>query len=133
MKRFHVQLHVYDLDSNIEFFSSLFGVAPVVRRHDYVQWVLDDPRLRFSLSVDDSSPGLELLGIEADTREELETVREQFARADACAIGEPFPTEEDASAQRHYLIDPQGILWEARRTREDAPSILESAPDDVST
>lgn len=115
MKRFHVHLHVYDLESNIRFFSSLFAAAPVLRSADSAQWVLEDPRLAFTISSEGSSPGLKLLGIHADTAEELERVREQFVKADDCAAGEPLPAAEDAAADTHWLIDPQGILWEARR------------------
>lgn len=115
MKRFHLHLRVFDLDSNIRFFSSLFGVAPTSRDGNCARWVLEDPHLVFSVSSDGLSPGLKLVGIHADTAQELDTVRQRFASADANAFGEPVPLEEDAEADTHWLIDPQGVLWEARR------------------
>ncbi|MDA8109026.1 MAG: hypothetical protein M0015_10405 [Betaproteobacteria bacterium] len=47
-------------------------------------------------------------------------MRERFAAADSWASGAPLPTQDDHAAQAHWLIDPQGILWEARLASDAA-------------
>lgn len=43
MKRFHVHVHVADLDASIRFYSTLFGEQPTVIKSDYAKWMLEDP------------------------------------------------------------------------------------------
>ena len=50
MKRFHVHLHVNDLDKNIGFYSALFNQPPTRTEGDYAKWMLDDPRINFAIS-----------------------------------------------------------------------------------
>ena len=45
--RFHVHLHVADLDRNTSFYTTLFGVEPTVTKPDYAKWTLDDPGVNF--------------------------------------------------------------------------------------
>jgi hypothetical protein len=42
MKRFHVHIHVTDLDSSVRFYSTLFGEPPVVIKSDYAKWMLEE-------------------------------------------------------------------------------------------
>lgn len=44
MKRFHVHLHVDDLDKNIGFHSSLCKQPPTRTEADYAKWMLNDPQ-----------------------------------------------------------------------------------------
>lgn len=114
MKRFHVHLRVYDIDSNVRFYSSLFDAAPAQRNPDSAQWLLEDPPLVLTISAQGHTPGVELLGFHVDSHEELERLRQHFARADGCAIQEA-DANEGQTGHTHWLIDPQGILWQASR------------------
>ena len=111
MKRFHVHLRVYDIEANIRFYSSLFGVRPSMRGPRLVQWVLENPALVLTVSARGSAPGLELLGLHADSDEELAGLRRQFARADGYAIEEPAANDNGSAPEADWVIDPQGILW----------------------
>ncbi|MDA8109889.1 MAG: VOC family protein [Betaproteobacteria bacterium] len=126
MKRFHVHLRVYDIDSNVRFYSSLFGAAPAAQDSDSAQWVLEDPPLVLTISAQGNAPGVELLGFHVDSRDELEFLRNRFARADACGIAEP-EVNEDQRCDAHWLIDPQGILWQASRRPATEVCILGSS------
>ena len=55
MKRFHVNVAVPDLAAGIRFCSALFGADPSVRKDDYAKWMLDDPRVNFSISLTDAA------------------------------------------------------------------------------
>src|SRR4051794_22834210 len=79
MKRFHVHVSVPDLDASIGFYSRLFGVTPSVRKPDYAKWMLDDPRVNFAISTWNVDKGINHLGLQADSAEELQDIAERFA------------------------------------------------------
>lgn len=116
MKRFHLHMRVFDIESNVEFYSSLFGISPAVRESNRAQWILDELPVTFTISVRDQTPGLEHLGIQVDTREELALVRQRFAQVDAGPTNKPRILHAEAENVAHLLMDPQGVLWEATQT-----------------
>ena len=76
MKRFHVHLGVPDLSASIRFYSDLFGMPPSVAKPDYAKWMLDDPRVNFAISQRGARTGLNHLGLQADSAEELAALPE---------------------------------------------------------
>ncbi len=114
MNRFHVHLGVPDLSASIRFYSDLFGMAPTVEKPDYAKWMLDDPRVNFAISQRNARTGLNHLGLQADSAEELAGIRTQFAAADERSVSD----EKDVSccyarSDKHWVRNPQGIAWEA--------------------
>ena len=114
MKRFHVHLGVPDLSASIRFYSDLFGMPPSVAKPDYAKWMLDDPRVNFAISQRSARTGLNHLGLQADSAEELADIRTHFAAADTASVYD----ENDMSccyarSNKHWVRDPQGIAWEA--------------------
>ena len=90
MKRFHVHLGVPDLSASIRFYSGLFGQAPTVQKDDYAKWMLDDPRVNFAISQRGRDAGVNHLGLQAESADELAGIRAQFEAADAKAtVAEP--------------------------------------------
>jgi len=71
MKRLHVHLGVADLARSVAFYSNLFGVSPEVKKADYAKWMLDDPRVNFAISTIAVRPGINHLGIQAESADEL--------------------------------------------------------------
>jgi len=71
MKRFHVHVAVQDLAANVRFYSSIFGAEPSVVKPDYAKWMLDDPRINFAISQRGAAAGVNHLGIQVDSAEEL--------------------------------------------------------------
>lgn len=45
MKRFHVHVHVDDLQKNIAFYSAMFDAPPTKIEGDYAKWMLEGVRL----------------------------------------------------------------------------------------
>ena len=133
MKRFHVHLGVPDLSASIRFYSGLFGFAPTVRKDDYAKWMLDDPRVNFAISQRDGGrKGLNHLGLQAESADELAGIRAQFEAADHDAtVAEPNVACCYARGNKHWVTDPQGIAWEAFHTLDTIPvydgSLLEGA------
>lgn len=122
MKRFHVHLGVPDLAASIRFYSGLFGMPPSVQKDDYAKWMLDDPRVNFAISHRGRVPGLNHLGLQAESADELAGIRTQFEAADAAAtVAEPGAQCCYVKSDKHWVTDPQGIAWEAFHTLETIP------------
>ncbi|MDZ7658719.1 ArsI/CadI family heavy metal resistance metalloenzyme [Fodinibius sp.] len=116
MKRMHVMLKVNDLNESIEFYSTLFGVAPTKQKEDYAKWMLDDPRVNFSIAEREGVKGIEHLGIEAETEEELQELRSNIDRTHGLKRNEGETTCCYANSDKTWIADPQDVEWEAFRT-----------------
>jgi catechol 2,3-dioxygenase-like lactoylglutathione lyase family enzyme len=122
MRRFHVHLGVPDLAASIRFYSDLFGMKPSVEKPDYAKWMLEDPRVNFAISHRSSRTGLNHLGLQAESAEELSAIRTQFAAADPEKVfDEPSVNCCYAHGNKHWTKDPQGIAWEAFHTLDSVP------------
>jgi lactoylglutathione lyase len=71
MKRFHVHTHVENLDASIAFYSKMFAAEPNRVESDYAKWMLEDPRINFAISTRGDKPGVDHLGFQTDSPEEL--------------------------------------------------------------
>jgi len=120
MKRMHVMLRVKDLDEATRFYSSLFDTEPTKRKPDYAKWMLDDPRVNFSIAEKDEKLGIEHLGIQAETPDELTELRERIDRAGGTVNNEGETTCCYANSDKTWVVDQQGVSWEAFYTSEEA-------------
>ena len=117
MKRLHVHVSVDELSPSIAFYSALFGAGPVVSKPDYAKWLLDDPRVNFAISrKDDNATGLNHLGVQVETEAELNDVYERLGRANIASQPETCARCCYAESDKHWAVDPTGIVWEAYRT-----------------
>lgn len=129
MKRFHVHVAVDDLAANIRFYSSAFGVPPTVVKDDYAKWMLDDPRVNFAISARGARPGLDHLGFQVDSDEELATLRKRIADAGIAALDQPGAACCYAQSDKYWTTDPQGIAWETFRSLASIPVYGETGRD----
>ncbi len=116
MKRFHVHVGIENLDASIRFYSGLFGTAPTVRKDDYAKWMIEDPRINFAISRRDNHVGVNHLGLQADSADELADIRAHFAAAEPAVVDEPDASCCYAKSDKHWVTDPQGIAWEGYHT-----------------
>src|SRR3954464_1917945 len=116
MKRLHVHVAVENLPQSIGFYSALFAAQPAVVKTDYAKWMLDDPRLNFAVSTRDRAGGVDHLGIQTDTDEELAEIGRRLAAADAVSLAETATTCCYARSDKYWAEDPQGLRWETFRT-----------------
>lgn len=121
MRRFHVHVHVDDLDRNIAFYSAMFGAEPTRREGDYAKWMLDDPRINFAISTRGSRTGVDHLGIQVDSAEELVALKDSARAADMALLDEGEVSCCYARSDKYWLTDPQGIAWEQFQTLEQIP------------
>ena len=121
MKRFHVHLSVDDLDANIQFYSTVFGIPPTVLKPDYAKWMVDDPQLNFAISKRGSTLGIDHLGVQVESDAELTTLREQVAAAEIAAFDQPNAACCYARSDKYWITDPQGVAWETFHTLDSIP------------
>jgi catechol 2,3-dioxygenase-like lactoylglutathione lyase family enzyme len=120
MKRLHIMLRVADLDASVSFYSALFGEQPGKRKADYARWMLDDPRVNFSIAQTEGAHGIEHLGIQAETLAELAELRTRIDAAGGTIVQEGGTTCCYAHSDKTWIVDAHGVAWEAFYTSGDA-------------
>ena len=118
MKRFHVHVSVNDLAASIRFYSTVFGQEPTVRKNDYAKWMVEDPRLNFAISKRGHQTGVNHLGIQVESDEELGELRSRVASADVALLDQTNASCCYAKSNKYWTADPQGVAWETYRTME---------------
>lgn len=121
MKRLHIHSKVADLDAAIAFYSALFAAPPTVVKADYAKWMLDDPRVNFAISLSPTGQGgIEHLGIQSETPEELSDVYARLSAAGRPVMEEGATVCCYAQSEKSWISDPDGVVWEAFRTDGEA-------------
>jgi len=121
MKRMHIHVGVNDLDASIKFYSTLFDAEPAVTKDDYAKWMLDDPRVNFAISSENhATKGIEHLGIQTESPEELQEVYARLRQADAPVLEEGQTTCCYAKSEKSWISDPDGVVWEAFYTNGES-------------
>ena len=116
MKRMHVHVAVEDLQRSIGFYSALFASKPTIVKSDYAKWMLDDPRVNFAISTRGRAPGLDHLGIQVESRDELNEVYARLHEAGGEVIEQGQTTCCYAKSEKSWIDDPSGIAWETFHT-----------------
>jgi predicted enzyme related to lactoylglutathione lyase len=112
MKRLHVHVAVNDIPQSIGFYSALFAAQPAVVKADYAKWMLDDPRVNLAISARGRQPGLDHLGIQVESAEELSEVYTRLRDAGGNVIEQGQTTCCYAKSEKSWIDDPSGIAWE---------------------
>ncbi len=128
MRRFHVHVSVPELTESIRFYTQLFGADPAVQKSDYAKWMLDDPRINFAISTHRQPLGVNHLGFQVDTDEELRGLHAQLQAADDRMIQEDEQPCCYARSDKYWVTDPTGIAWETFRTLSSIPVYGEDTP-----
>jgi hypothetical protein len=109
MKRMHVHVAVNDLAQSIGFYAALFAAKPTVVKADYAKWMLDDPRVNFAISTRGREPGLDHLGIQVESKDELNEVYARLRQAGTDIIAQGQTTCCYAKSEKAWIDDPAGI------------------------
>jgi hypothetical protein len=133
MKRMHIHVSVGDVGQSIGFYSTLFAAQPSVVKPDYAKWMLEDPRVNFAISSRGRSLGLDHLGIQVESDQELQDVFGRLQAAERPVFTEGETTCCYAQSTKSWIGDPAGIAWEAFLTTGESTFYGDSAniPDKV--
>ena len=112
MKRLHVHVSVENLAASIGFYSTLFGAQPVVVKDDYAKWMLDDPRVNFAISDRAAAAGVDHLGIQVESGEELAELAGRLKAAGEITRDQEATTCCYARSDKAWVNDPNGLRWE---------------------
>jgi hypothetical protein len=83
--------------------------------------MLDDPRVNFAISTRGNKAGLDHLGIQAETGEELEELGSRLAQADVSVMTQKGASCCYAKSDKYWTVDPQGVAWESFHTLDSVP------------
>jgi hypothetical protein len=128
MKRLHVHIAVEDLNRSIGFYSALFNAAPSVLKDDYAKWMLDDPRVNLAISTRAHATGVDHLGIQVETSEELAELAGRLKGAGETTRDQEATTCCYAKSDKSWVNDPTGVRWETFYTFADATTYGEDEP-----
>jgi catechol 2,3-dioxygenase-like lactoylglutathione lyase family enzyme len=118
MKRFHVNVGVADLDKSIQFYSTLFGEEPEVVKPDYAKWMLEDPRVNFAINLSSAATGINHVGLQADTMDELGEIQERLRSAGNQTLEQPDAECCYARSSKTWVRDPDSVAWETFVTHD---------------
>jgi catechol 2,3-dioxygenase-like lactoylglutathione lyase family enzyme len=112
MKRFHVHLHVHNVEESVKFYTTLFGAQPTKHKPDYAKWMLDNPYVNFAISKVEGHVGLSHLGIQVGDEEALTEVFDRARDATGDLLVERRGHCGYAVGNKSWVNDPQGVRWE---------------------
>lgn len=112
MKRFHVHVAVDNLADSIRFYSAMFATEPSVQKADYAKWMLDDPRINFAISRRGANVGVNHLGIQVESDDELQHMQSRLESLQPGLEKEEGVACCYAKSDKYWVSDPSGLAWE---------------------
>jgi hypothetical protein len=83
--------------------------------------MLDDPRVNFAISARGAAPGLNHLGVQVESAEELAEMNARLQKLDADVVEEMGTACCYAKSDKYWATDPTGIAWETYHTLDSVP------------
>ena len=131
MKRLHVHVAVDDLATSKAFYATLFGAKPSVVQNDYAKWMLEDPRVNFAISSRGRAGGVDHLGIQVESADELAELSGRLKAAGEVTLDQEATTCCYAKSDKSWVNDPAGLRWETFHTFGEATTYGEDEPGAV--
>ena len=125
MRRFHVHVHVTDLSKSVAFYSAMFDAAPTRLEADYAKWMVGDS-LNFAISARGGEAGVDHLGFQVESEDELAALRARAQAADMTLLDPGETTCCYARSDKYWLTDPDGVAWEQFHTLASVPTFSET-------
>lgn len=131
MKRLHVHVGVADIQSSIPFYSKMFGCEPTVLKSDYAKWQLEDPKVNFAISARGAPVGINHLGIQVESNDELGEMKARLDGIEGDVVEEMGTACCYAKSDKYWVNDPAGIPWETFHTLDTIPVFNNAQADDA--
>ena len=120
MNRFHIHVRVADLESCVSFYSQLFGAEPAILKADYAKWLLEDPRINFAISTNATETGIDHLGFQVESDDELSAIVSRLTKAEVFVTKQENASCCYARGNKAWVTDPNGVSWETFYTFDDS-------------
>ncbi len=120
--KFHIGMHVSDINKTVEFYRHLFGSEPVKQKTDYAKFELDNPGLVISFIESAQKVGNHFghLGIRVNSNAELERRKSEVSGYLNIALEEEATNCCYATQNKFWVNDPDGYEWEVYHFIRDA-------------
>ena len=134
MKRLHLHVSVPEIEPAIAFYSTLFNAAPAVVKDDYARWMLEDPRVNLAISSRARDTGVDHVGIQVESVEELGELASRLKAAGSTTFDQEATTCFYAMSDKSWVTDTAGVRWETFFTHGEATAYGEDeiVPDTAS-
>jgi hypothetical protein len=116
----HLHVSVPDLAQSIQFYATLFGAPPSVVKDDYAKWTLDDPRVNFAIWRRGGAVGVDHVGVQVESAEELGELAGRLKAAGERTFDQQDATCCYARSDKSWVSDPAGVRWETFYTFDEA-------------
>jgi catechol 2,3-dioxygenase-like lactoylglutathione lyase family enzyme len=120
MKRLHMHFSVPNIEEAVAFYSTLFDGPPSVVKDDYAKWMLEDPRVNLAVSSRAREPGVDHVGIQVDSADELGELATRLKAAGNVTFDQQATTCCYAKSDKSWVTDTAGVRWETFFTHGDA-------------
>ncbi|MGG1574737.1 ArsI/CadI family heavy metal resistance metalloenzyme [Fictibacillus sp. NRS-1165] len=125
MMKMHVGINVTDLERSIEFYSQVFDSEPVKVKDHYAKFLLEDPRLNFTLNLKNEVSGNQVghFGFQVENVEEVLKHKDRLEKLGFFAREEMDVSCCYATQDKFWVTDPNGNEWEFFYTKSDVESM----------
>ncbi len=119
--KFHLGMHVTNIQDTIDFYERLFGASPIKIEKDYAKFELDNPGLVISFieKPDRVNPEFGHLGFRVNNQEELNEKRAVIEKHIAIELEEENTACCYAVQNKFWVSDPDGHRWEVYHFLKD--------------
>ena len=132
MKRMHIGIVVEDFEKSLAFYTCLLGAEPTLKRDGYARWMLDDPRVNLNINTQGPGPGVDHLGIQVLSDEEVAEYGDNLRKEGYLAKDDSDSNCGYARQTKVWVSDPQGVIWEAFHSKAWLESYGENdLPDEL--
>lgn len=129
MSRVQLALNVSDLQASIDFYSTMFNVAPHKLRPGYANFEVENPPLKLVLiEVGDDVRGhgvsgaLNHVGVEVFSDQEVTETANRLTEAGLATFDETDTACCYALQDKVWVSDPAGVPWEVYVIKDDDPA-----------
>ena len=131
MSRLQLALNVDDLDTAIDFYAKLFGVAPAKTRPGYANFAVAEPPLKLVLIENPGQGGtLNHLGVEVESTDVVDAEQTRLAAAGLASVDERDTTCCYARQDKFWVEgSPDGERWEVYAVLADSPTFGKESAD----
>lgn len=112
MKCLHLHVSVPSIDEAVAFYSTLFNALPSVLKDDYAKWMLDDPLVNLAISSRARDAGVDHVGVQVDSAEELTELAMRLKAAGASTFDQEATICCYATSDKSWVTDTAGVRWE---------------------
>lgn len=133
MKRLHLHVSVPSIEQAVVFYTTLFNAPPSMLKADYAKWMLEDPRLNLAISSRVRAPGVDHVGMQVDSPDELAELASRLKAAGETTLDQQATTCCYAKSDKSWVTDTAGVRWETFYTHGEATEYGEGemSPDPV--